>query len=206
MVNVEPSSGWLATATVPPWASTRVFTIASPIPLPPVARLRDVEVVFHQAAMASVPASVADPVTCYEINVTGTLNLLLAARNAGVQRFVLASTSAVYGDSPEMPKVESMLPQPLSPYASSKLAAEDLCKVFDRAFGVETVALRYFNIFGPRQDPASEYAAVIPKFILAALRGETLEIHGDGRQSRCFCDVLDVVRALIMLADAPAAS
>ena len=120
---------------------------------------------FHQAAEPSVPRSIADPLATYEVNVTGTLNLLLAARDAGVARLVFASSSAVYGDSPEMPKQEKMTPGLLSPYASSKLAGEGLCQVFARSFGVEAVSLRYFNVFGPRQDPNSAYAAVIPRFL-----------------------------------------
>jgi len=123
-----------------------------------------VDVVFHQAAVPSVPRSIADPRTTLDVNVTGTLNVLLAAREARCKRVVFASSSSIYGESPTLPKAEVMAPAPLSPYAISKLAGEQLCGVFTRVYGLETVALRYFNVFGPRQDPKSAYAAVIPKF------------------------------------------
>ncbi len=162
-----------------------------------------VEVVFHQAAEPSVPRSIADPEGTYDVNVRGTLNVLQAARAAGCRRVVFASSCAVYGDGPAMPKTERMLPAPLSPYASSKLAGEQICAVFSRVYGLETVALRYFNVFGPRQDPASAYAAVIPRFLAALREGERPVIYGDGEQSRDFVYVDDVVEANLRAAIAP---
>src|SRR5215218_3745382 len=129
------------------------------------------EVVFHQAALPSVPRSVADPLTSNATNVTGTLNVLLAARDAGVRRVVFASSSSVYGANPELPEHEGLLPQPISPYAVAKLAGEGFCRSFNEVFDLEAVALRYFNVFGPRQDPLSQYAAVIPNFITALMNG-----------------------------------
>ena len=167
---------------------------------------RDASVVFHQAAMRSVPRSVADPLGANDHNVTGTLNVLEAARRAGVRRVVYASSSSVYGDNPALPKRESQPTAPISPYAVSKVANELYASVWARLFGVETVGLRYFNVFGPRQDPKSEYAAVIPRFILWALRGEQLEVHGDGHQSRDFTYIDNVVEANLLAARAPAAS
>jgi nucleoside-diphosphate-sugar epimerase len=161
-----------------------------------------VRAIFHQAAEPSVPRSIADPAGTYDVNVTGTLNILLAARDAGCPRVVFASTSAIYGDAPEMPKRESMSPAPLSPYASSKLAGEGLCQVFSRTFGVEAVALRYFNVFGPRQDPNSAYAAVIPRFLDALISGERPVIYGDGGQSRDFIYIDNVVDANLRAATA----
>ncbi len=168
-----------------------------------VGAVRDVEVVFHQAAMRSVPRSVDDPLGANANNVTGTLHVLIAAREAGVRRVVYASSSSIYGDRPELPKREDQPPAPISPYAVSKLAGELYCTVWSRLYGVETVGLRYFNVFGPRQDPTSQYAAVIPRFILRALRGEPLEVHGDGLQSRDFTDVDNVVEANLLAARAP---
>ena len=165
-----------------------------------------IEVVYHMAADASVPRSVADPRTCYDVNVTGTLNLLEAARKAGCRRVVFASSSAVYGDDPVLPKRESMPPRPGSPYASSKLAGEDLCAVFWRSYGLESVALRFFNVYGPRQDPNGAYAPVIPRFIAALRRGETPTVFGDGEQTRDFVYVADVVRALRLGAATPDAA
>ncbi len=133
----------------------------------------------------------------------GTLNLLVAARDAGVKRVVCASSSAVYGDTPALPKTEEMKPAPLSPYAVSKLAGEHYCRVFYQVYSLETVALRYFNVFGPRQDPTSQYAAVIPKFVTAMLRGEQPVIYGDGQQSRDFSYVTNVVQANLLAATAP---
>jgi nucleoside-diphosphate-sugar epimerase len=153
--------------------------------------------IIHQAALVSVPESVADPLRCHEINATGTLNVLLAAREAAVQRVVVASSSAIYGNDPIVPKRESMLPAPVSPYAASKLAAEDLCRVFYQSYGLETVALRYFNVYGPGQPAASPYAAVIPKFIETLVAGRTPVIYGDGNQTRDFVFVQDVVQANI---------
>jgi len=165
--------------------------------------VKGVEVVFHEAALASVPRSVADPVTSNEVNVTGTLNLLVASRDAGVRRFVYASSSSVYGNSPEQPKRESMVPSPESPYAVSKLAAENYCRVFSLLYGFECVSLRYFNVFGPRQDPGSQYSAVVPLFVTALFEGRPPVIYGDGEQSRDFTYVANVVDAnlLAMSAD-----
>jgi nucleoside-diphosphate-sugar epimerase len=163
-------------------------------------------VIFHQAAMRSVPRSVADPLGANDHNVTGTLTVLEAARRAGVKRVVYASSSSVYGDRPELPKAEDQPPAPISPYAVSKAAGEQYAAVWHRLYGVETVGLRYFNVFGPRQDPASEYAAVIPRFILWGLRGTPLEIHGDGHQSRDFTYIDNVVEANCLAAAAPDAA
>ncbi len=164
------------------------------------------EVVYHQAAVPSVPRSVADPRTSLDAGITGTLNVLLAARDRGARRVVFASSSSIYGDTPVMPKHEDMTPKPLSPYAISKLSAEQLCGVFTRLYGLETVALRYFNVFGPNQDPASEYAAVIPKFIAAVAAGERPTIFGDGEQSRDFTYIANVVDANLRAAEVPEAS
>jgi len=163
---------------------------------------RGVRVVFHQAAMRSVPRSVKDPLGANANNVTGTLNVLEAARRARVARVVYASSSSVYGDRPDLPKREDQPPAPISPYAVSKAAGEQYAAVWTRLFGVETVGLRYFNVFGPRQDPKSEYAAVIPRFILWGLRGKPLEVHGDGAQSRDFTYIDNVVEANLLAARA----
>jgi UDP-glucose 4-epimerase len=165
--------------------------------------VKGVDFVLHQGAIASVVRSVQDPIPTETANVVGTLNLLLAARDAGVQRVVYASSSSVYGDSPTLPKVETMPPRPKSPYAVSKMAMEYHCRVFSELHGLETVGLRYFNVFGPRQDPTSEYAAVIPKFITAMLRGEAPTIYGDGTQSRDFTYVSNVVAANLLATSAP---
>ncbi len=165
-----------------------------------------VERVFHQAALRSVPRSVADPAASNRVNVEGTLNVLSAARDAGVAVVVYASSSSVYGRGPSLPLRESQPPWPVSPYAVSKLAGEHYGRVFTELYGLRTVGLRYFNVFGPRQDPNSEYAAVIPKFITAALGGDTLEIHGDGHQSRDFTYVDNVVEANCLAAEADAAA
>ncbi|MEW6187619.1 MAG: SDR family oxidoreductase [Thermodesulfobacteriota bacterium] len=159
--------------------------------------------IFHQAAQISVPASMNDPETTQEVNIKGTLNLLLAGKKAGIRRLVLASSTAVYGDNliekeAKKPKTETLAPNPLSPYALSKLVGEYYCRLFSRTYGVSAVALRYFNVFGPRQDPGSEYAAVIPKFIVRLLRNQAPVIYGDGRQSRDFVFVGDVVRANLL--------
>lgn len=164
-----------------------------------------IDVVLHQAAIPSVPRSIEDPLTSNEANVTGTLNLLVAARDAGVRRVVYASSSSIYGDQAvDWPKVETMLPMPISPYAVGKLSGELYCQVFYTAYGLETVALRYFNVFGPRQDPASEYAAVIPKFITMLLRGEPPTIYGDGEQTRDFTYIGNVIEGNLLAAAAPA--
>ncbi len=165
-----------------------------------------VDHVLHQAALASVVRSVEDPLLTNAINVTGTLNMLLAARDAGVKSFVLASSSAVYGDDPAMPKVEGREGRPLSPYAVSKLVNEKYAQAFHVLYGMTTVALRYFNVFGPRQDPFSHYAAVIPLFITKILRGERPVIYGDGEQSRDFIFVENVVKANIEAAGSAAAA
>jgi UDP-glucose 4-epimerase len=158
--------------------------------------LDGVEVVFHEAAIPSVPKSMAEPVENHAANATGTLEVLEQARRAGgVRRVVYAASSAAYGDEPTLPKVETMPPAPISPYGASKLAGEYYCQVYARAYGLETVCLRYFNVFGPRQDPKSEYAAVIPKFITAALGGAQPRIFGDGTQSRDFCFIDNIVEA-----------
>lgn len=151
--------------------------------------------IFHQAAIASVPRSINNPVATNEANVNGTLNVLVAARDAGVKKVVFASSSSVYGNTPTLPKREDMIPNPLSPYAVSKLTGEQYLKVFSEVYGINTLSLRYFNVFGPRQDPKSEYAAVIPKFITKILRHESPIIYGDGGQTRDFTFVKDVVQA-----------
>jgi UDP-glucose 4-epimerase len=157
--------------------------------------LGGVELVFHQAAIPSVPRSLADPIASHDANATGTLKVLAAAKKAGVRRVIYAASSSAYGDTPTLPKVETMRPMPLSPYAVSKLAGEHYCSVYAGAFGLETVSLRYFNVFGPRQDPKSEYAAVIPRFVTAALSGQGVTIYGDGTQSRDFCFIDNTVEA-----------
>jgi len=167
---------------------------------------RGVDVVFHQAAMRSVPRSVKDPLGANDNNVTGTLNVLEAARRAGARRVVYASSSSVYGDRPDLPKREEQTPAPVSPYAVSKAAGEQYAAVWSRLYGVETVGLRYFNVFGPKQDPASEYAAVIPRFILWALRRAPLEVHGDGTQSRDFTYIENVVEANLLAGRSPDAT
>lgn len=164
--------------------------------------MRDVEVVFHQGAVASVPRSVAEPVRTNRVNVVGTLGVLEAARQAGVRRVVVAASSSAYGDTEELPKIETMPPNPRSPYALQKFAGEVYCRLYHELYGLETVALRYFNVFGPRQDPRSEYAAVVPRFATACLRGEPAQIHGDGEQSRDFTFVADTVRANLLAAEA----
>ena len=167
--------------------------------------VRGVSVVFHQAAMRSVPRSLADPLGCNAANVTGTLHLLhAAARQKTRPRIVYASSSSVYGDRPELPKREDQPTAPISPYAASKVAGELYASVWSRLFAVETVGLRYFNVFGPRQDPKSEYAAVIPRFILWGARGQPLEVHGDGTQSRDFTYIDNVVSANMLAAQAKA--
>jgi nucleoside-diphosphate-sugar epimerase len=165
-----------------------------------------VEVVFHQGALPSVPRSIQDPLTSTAVNVEGTLNVLLAARDADVRRVVFASSSSVYGNAPGMPRRESQPLAPLAPYAVSKLAAEQYCMVANRVYGVETVALRYFNVFGERQDPLSGYAAVIPKFIRMMLDSQPPTIFGDGETSRDFTHVENVVEANLAAAVEPGAA
>ncbi len=161
-----------------------------------------VEVVFHQAADPSVPRSISHPRDCYDINVLGTLNLLAAARDAGCRRVVFASSCAVYGNDPRQPKSEELPPAPESPYASSKLAGEELCQVFTRVYGLEAVALRYFNVYGPRQSPDGPYASVIPRFIADLKAGARPRVFGDGEQTRDFIFVGDVVEANLRAATA----
>lgn len=164
-----------------------------------------VDFVLHQAALGSVPRSIADPLTSHEVNVTGTLKMLLAARDAKIKRFVYAASSSTYGDHPGLPKVEERIGNPLSPYAVTKFADELYAQVFGRCYGLETVGLRYFNVFGPRQDPFSQYAAVIPLFVSALLRGEAPTINGDGEQTRDFTFVANAVAANLLACSAPAA-
>jgi nucleoside-diphosphate-sugar epimerase len=163
--------------------------------------LAGVEVVFHEAAIPSVPRSMANPVASHQANASGTLLVLEAARRQGVKRVVYAGSSSAYGETPTLPKVETMPTAPLSPYAVQKLAGEQYCQVYARAFGVETVVLRYFNVFGPRQDPASQYAAVIPRFVTSALQGQKPVIFGDGTQSRDFCFIENVIEANLKAAE-----
>ena len=169
--------------------------------------LSGVEVVFHLAALPSVARSVADPVGVTRANVAGTVNVLTVSRDAGVRRVVYASSSSVYGDTPTLPKTEELCPSPRSPYAASKLSGEMYCRAFASVYPLETVSLRFFNVFGPRQDPASEYAAVIPRFATAMLAGRRPLVLGDGHQSRDFTYVENAVRACILAGAAgPAAS
>jgi UDP-glucose 4-epimerase len=161
------------------------------------------EVVFHQAALPSVPRSVQDPLTSNATNVIGTLNVLLAARDHAVRRVVYASSSSIYGANSALPASENQPSEPISPYATAKLAGENYTRSFHGIYGLETVALRYFNVFGPRQDPTSQYAAVIPNFITALLEGQAPMIFGDGEQSRDFTYVANVVQANILAMDAP---
>jgi UDP-glucose 4-epimerase len=163
------------------------------------------DVVFHQAALGSVPRSIADPVASNEANVVGTLQVLEAARKFDVSKVVFAASSSAYGNTPTLPKVETMTPAPRSPYAVSKLAGESYCSVFWQVYGLRTTSLRYFNVYGPRQDPNGAYAAVIPRFIMAALRGQPLTILGDGSQTRDFTYVEDVVRANLLASGSRAA-
>jgi len=166
----------------------------------------DAQYVIHLAALPSVARSVEDPLEANEVNVTGTLNVLLAARDAGVKRLVFAASAAAYGDNPTMPRVETLTPDPLSPYALAKVAGEYYCRVFTTIYGLETVALRFFNIFGPRQNPDSPYTGVLSKFVPAYERGNTPVIFGDGEQSRDFTYVDNVVDATLRACTAPAAA
>ena len=164
------------------------------------AAVAGVDIVLHQAALGSVPRSLVDPLTTHDTNVTGFLNMLEAARTAGVARFVYAASSSTYGDEPNLPKVEERIGNPLSPYAATKLADEIYADVYRRSYGFKATGLRYFNVFGPRQDPAGAYAAVIPKWVGAMLRGEEVAINGDGETSRDFCFVANAVQANIRAA------
>jgi UDP-N-acetylglucosamine/UDP-N-acetyl-alpha-D-glucosaminouronate 4-epimerase len=167
---------------------------------------RGVEIVYHQGALPSVPRSVQDPLTTSAVNIEGTLNVLMAARDEGVRRVVYASSSSVYGNTGTLPRVESQFPDPISPYAVSKLSAERYCVSCARVYGLATVTLRYFNVFGPGQDPTSQYAAVVPRFIAAIDAGEPVPINGDGEQSRDFTYVDNVVEANVLAAEASEAS
>lgn len=162
-----------------------------------------VEIVFHEGAVPSVPKSVEDPVTSHEANVDGTFNLLLAARDANCRRVIYAASSSAYGDAPELPKREVVAPEPLSPYAVNKLVGEHYCRVFYCCYGLETLALRYFNVFGPRQDPKSQYAAAIPAFVTTVLHDQPPTIYGDGEQTRDFTYIDNVVHANLLAAKAP---
>jgi nucleoside-diphosphate-sugar epimerase len=168
--------------------------------------VKGVGVVLHQAAIPSVPRSVEDPVTSNRANVDGSLNLLVAARDAGVRRVVYAGSSSAYGDTPVLPKVETMPTAPLSPYALQKLVAEDYCRMFTRLYGLETVTIRYFNVFGPRQDPSSPYSGVISLFVSALCAGRAPTIHGDGEQTRDFTYVANVVEGVLRASAAPGVS
>jgi len=165
--------------------------------------LKEADYVIHQAAIPSVPKSIIDPLKSHHANVNGTLNLLNASREAGVKRVVYASSSSLYGDSPTLPKHEGMMPNPLSPYGAQKLFAEIYCQVFTRAYGLETVSLRYFNVFGPRQDATSQYSGVLALFIPAVLEDRRPTIYGDGLQSRDFTYVQNVVEANLLACTAP---
>lgn len=163
-----------------------------------------IDYVFHEAALPSVPRSIKDPLTTNQVNIHGTLNVLLAAKETGVKKVIYASSSSVYGDTPILPKIESMTPNPLSPYAITKLTGEYYCDVFCKVFHLPTVALRYFNVYGPRQDPLSEYAAVIPRFITSVMNGQPPVIYGDGEQTRDFTYIDDVIQANILAAESNA--
>jgi len=189
-------------AAVTPEQWARLRFIEGDIADPAVCRAAcaGVDCVLHQAALGSVPRSLAEPQATHRANVTGFLNMLLAARDARVNRFVYASSSAVYGDQPDLPKVEERIGRPLSPYAATKWMNEIYAEVCARAYGLECIGLRYFNVFGPRQDPEGAYAAVIPKWIAALLRRQPVCIHGDGQTSRDFCYVANVVQANLLAA------
>jgi len=166
--------------------------------------VRGVDYVLHQAAIPSVQRSVGSPMETHEVNLTGTLNLLVAARDAGVSRFIYASSSSLYGESEILPKVESMAPAPVSPYGLQKLAGETYCRLFHQLYGFETLALRYFNIFGPRQDPNSDYSAVVPRFVSALRDGRPPTIYGDGEQTRDFTYISNAVQANLLACEADA--
>ena len=168
--------------------------------------VRGTDVVFHLGALPSVPRSVQDPLTTGAVNVEGTLNVLLAARDEDVRRVIFASSSSVYGANPVLPKTETDQPLPISPYGVSKLSAEHYCRTFTTVYGLETVSLRLFNVFGPGQDPLSQYAAVVPRFIAAAASGDRPIVYGDGKQTRDFTYVTDIVEAFVVAADAPTAA
>lgn len=189
-----------ARVSAPQWARFRCIKGDLRNPADCAAACEGVERVLHQAALGSVPRSVADPQTTNAVNIDGFLNLLVAARDAGVQRFVYAASSSTYGDHPGLPKVEDQIGRPLSPYAVTKLVNELYADVFARTYGFKSIGLRYFNVFGPRQDPDGAYAAVIPKWIASLIAGETVHINGDGETSRDFCYVGNVVQANLLAA------
>jgi len=191
-------------ANLAPWLSRVTFIEGSITdPAACVRAIAGADYVLHHAAIPSVPRSVADPIRSHAVNATGTLNVLVAARDAKVKRVVYAASSSAYGDTTELPKHEGMVPRPRSPYAAAKLAGEDYCRAFHASYGLPAIALRYFNVFGPRQDPDSEYAAVVPKFITAALAGTAPVIYGDGGQTRDFTYVENVVHANLAACTAP---
>lgn len=194
-------------ANLEPWRD-RIQVIDGDVTDPNTVReaLRGVEVVFHEAALASVPRSLSRPLDTNHACVAGTVTLLDGARQSGVRRVVYAASSSAYGDQPQRKKTENLMPLPKSPYAAAKLAGEFYCQAFAASFGLETVCLRYFNVFGPRQDPNSEYSAVIPRFVTALLSGKPPTIYGDGQQSRDFTYVANVVRGNLLAAQAPGAS
>lgn len=165
---------------------------------------QDANCVFHLAAIPTVPKSIENPLATHEVNVTGTLNVLVAAKDNGVKKVIYASSSSIYGDTPTLPKREDMLPSPQSPYAVTKLAGEYYCQVFQEVYGLPTACLRYFNVYGPRQDPHSQYAAVIPSFIFKLVKNKSPIIFGDGEQSRDFTFVKDAVNATILAAESNA--
>jgi nucleoside-diphosphate-sugar epimerase len=165
---------------------------------------KGIDFILHEAALPSVPRSVADPISAHESNITGTLNLLVAARDAGVKRIVFAGSSSAYGDQPTLPKHEGMMPNPISPYAASKVACEMYLQCFYRCYGLETVTIRYFNVFGPRQDANSQYSGVLAKFITMMLNGERPTIFGDGEQSRDFTYIDNVIKGNMLACFAPA--
>jgi len=195
--NLEEAKGLV---TRKQWRNSRFIDggIVDPNTFQPVCRR--VDFVFHQAALGSVPRSIEDPIYSNESNVTGFLNMLVAARDSKVERFVYASSSAIYGDAPKLPKVEEVIGRPLSPYALTKHINELYAEVFARCYRVETIGLRYFNVFGPRQDPEGAYAAVIPKWIAAMIKNEPVHINGDGETSRDFCYVANAVQANLLAA------
>jgi len=183
----------------------RIEFVEADMGVPDVARavVQGIDVILHEGALPSVPRSVDDPALTHQHCIDATFTLLLAARDAGVKRFVYAASSAAYGDTPTLPKVETMAPNPLSPYAVGKLVGEYYCSVFAQVYGLQTISLRYFNVFGPGQDPASQYAAAIPAFVTAILRDRPPTIYGDGEQSRDFTYVDNVVEANLRAARAP---
>jgi len=164
----------------------------------------NIDYIFHEAALPSVPRSIKDPLTTNQVNINGTLNVLLAAKDNKVKKVVYASSSSVYGDTPTLPKLETMIPNPLSPYAITKLTAEYYCQIFTDVFHLPTISLRYFNVYGPRQDPSSQYAAVIPKFITNIMNNQSPVIYGDGEQTRDFTYIADVIQANVLAAESNA--